>query len=294
MMHNNLTLNNPYEENFIMSPKVDFVFKLIFGDEKNKDILIDFLSAILRLPKDKFEGIELINTELLKEFKEDKKGILDVRIKTVEGKQIDIEIQVVPTAFMPERTIFYWSKMYNSQIQPGDTYDELKKCITINIVDFKCVPIDKVHTTFHLTEDEVGYRLTDVLEIHFLELPKLEEVHELKGEEEDLIEWLEFLDAKSRGEMEMLAEKNDNIKKAYTILQKVSQDKTARMAYDARQAEIMDQRTREKTAMEKGIEQGELKKAIEIAEKLLDILDDETIALKTNLSIEAVRKLRLC
>ncbi|MHC1748021.1 MAG: hypothetical protein AB9856_06465 [Cellulosilyticaceae bacterium] len=95
----------------------------------------------------------------------------------------------------------------------------------------------------------------------------------------------------------MLAEKNDNIKKAYTVLQKVSQDKTARMAYDARQAEIMDQRTREKTAMEKGIEQGieqgEFKKAIEIAEKLLDILDDETIALKTNLSIEAVRKLRL-
>ncbi len=39
---------------------------------------------------------------------------------------------------MAERTMFYWSKMYTSQIKPGDTYDKLKKCLTINIVDFKC------------------------------------------------------------------------------------------------------------------------------------------------------------
>ena len=47
----------------------------------------------------------------------------------------------------------------------------------------------------------------------------------------------------------MLAEKNENIKTAYEILWRVSKSKEARMAYEARQAEIMDQLTREKTAV---------------------------------------------
>jgi hypothetical protein len=54
------------------------------------------------------------------------KGILDVRVKTRDGRQINIEIQILPTEFMPERTLFYWSKMYVSQIKAGDTYDQLK------------------------------------------------------------------------------------------------------------------------------------------------------------------------
>ncbi len=59
-----------------MSPKVDFVFKLIFGDEKNKDLLIAFLSAVLGVPAEDFKGIEIINSELLREFAEEKKEYL--------------------------------------------------------------------------------------------------------------------------------------------------------------------------------------------------------------------------
>lgn len=73
------------KQSFIMSPKVDFAFKLLFGDEKNKDLLIELLATILKLPKENFQGIELLNTELLREFKDDKKGILDVRAKLHTG-----------------------------------------------------------------------------------------------------------------------------------------------------------------------------------------------------------------
>ena len=132
----------PMDDGFLMSPKIDFVFKLIFGDEKNKELLIALLSAILRVPKEDFEGLEIVNSELLREFAEDKKGILDVRVKTKGGKQIDVEIQILPTEFMPERTLFYWSKMYTGQVKPGDTYRRLKKRITINIVNFKCIPFE--------------------------------------------------------------------------------------------------------------------------------------------------------
>ncbi|WP_310939911.1 Rpn family recombination-promoting nuclease/putative transposase [Clostridium sp. SHJSY1] len=109
--------NRNIDNEFIMSPKNDFVFKLLFGDEKNKDLLIAFLNAILEKPNNELEDIELVNTELLREFAEDRKGILDVRAKTKKGEHIDIEIQVLYTDYMAERTLFYWSKMYNGQIK---------------------------------------------------------------------------------------------------------------------------------------------------------------------------------
>ena len=94
-----------YDDNFIMLPGVDFVFKLLFGDIRHKERLISLLSAVLRLPEEAFAGIEIINTELPRLFQEDKKGILDIRAKLSDGKQIDIEIQVLPSGFMPERTM---------------------------------------------------------------------------------------------------------------------------------------------------------------------------------------------
>jgi predicted transposase/invertase (TIGR01784 family) len=70
------------------------------------------LTDVLHTPEGELADIEIINSELLREYKEDKKGILDVRAKTKGGQQINIEIQILPTEFMPERTLFYWSKMF--------------------------------------------------------------------------------------------------------------------------------------------------------------------------------------
>lgn len=159
----------------LMQPKVDFVFKLIFGDPRHKENTIALLSAILGLPKEELADLEIINSELFREFKEDKKGVLDVRIQLRDGRQIDVEVQILPTGPMPERTLFYWAKMYAGQIKAGDSYHKLRKCITINIVDFHCTPDQRLHSSFHLTEDTTGHRLTDVLEVHFLELPRLRE-----------------------------------------------------------------------------------------------------------------------
>jgi predicted transposase/invertase (TIGR01784 family) len=289
------------DDNFIMSPKYDFVFKYIFGNEKHKDLLIALLRDILALPEEEFDGIEIINSELLKTFKEDKKGILDVRVKTKSGKQIDVEIQILPTEYMAERTIFYWSKMYTGQIKQGDTYDKLKKCVTINIVDFECTPLKKLYSSYHITEDETGYRLTDILEVYFLEIPKLFDVDIERDENDPIVQWMEFLDAKSKGVMEMLAEKNKDIKKAYDLLQIISKDEKARMLYDARQAEISDQLTRIKSAEEKGREKGReegreegaTEKAIEAAINFLRLgVNEEIVAKGTGIPIEKVIELK--
>jgi len=277
------------DDNFIMSPKYDFVFKYIFGKEKHKDLLISLLSDILAISEEEFEGIEIINSELIKEFKEDRKGILDVRVRTKLGKQIDVEIQILPTEYMAERTMFYWSKMYTSQIKPGDTYDKLKKCVTINIVDFKCTPIKKLYSSYHLTEDESAYRLTDILEIHFLEIPKLFDEEIVRDENDPIVQWMEFLDAKSKGVIEMLAEKNKDIKKAYDLLQIISKDEKARMLYESRQAEISDQLTRIKSAEEKGKLEGKLEDAISF---LKLGVNEEIVARGTGLSVEKVLEIK--
>ncbi|HEY5560579.1 MAG TPA: PD-(D/E)XK nuclease family transposase [Clostridiaceae bacterium] len=64
---------NTTEDNFIMSPKSDFVFKYIFGNEEHKDLLIALLSDILGVPEEEFAGIEIINSELLKQSNSKKK-----------------------------------------------------------------------------------------------------------------------------------------------------------------------------------------------------------------------------
>lgn len=179
--------------------------------------------------------------------------------------------------------------MYTSQIKPGDTYDKLKKCVTINIVDFKCIPLKKLYSSYHLTEDETGYRLTDIFEVHFLEIPKLFDEDIERDENDPIVQWMEFLDAKSKGVMEMLAEKNKDIKKAYALLQIISKDEKARMLYEARQAEISDQLTRIKSAEEKGA----TRKALRVAEKMLRRGDSiEDIVDMTELPKEKVLELK--
>lgn len=253
------------EENFIMLPIVDFVFKLLFGDIKHKERLISLLSSILRLPQETFAGIEISNTELPKLFNDDKMGILDIRAKLADGKQVNIEIQVIPSGFMPERTLFYWAKMYTSQIKEGDTFTNLKECITINIVDYAFLPVNKMHTQFHLTEDTTGHRLTEILEIHFCELKKLRSEMELNDMDDPSVDWMRFIGAKTKGEMEMLAQKNEAIKDAFNYLKIISQDEDKRLAYEARQMWLMDQRTREEIARE----EGEKNAKIEMAKKLI-------------------------
>ncbi|MDD4627400.1 MAG: Rpn family recombination-promoting nuclease/putative transposase [Syntrophomonas sp.] len=201
--------------------------------------------------------------------------------------------QILPTQFMPARTLFYWSKMYSSQARAGDSYAVLKKCVTINILDFKCISLNKLHSSYHLTEDETGYQLTDILEIHFLELPKLFDEAVEKDESEPVTQWMEFIDGRSKGVMEMLATKNEEIKKALSILEIVSQDEKARMIYEAREAEIRDQITRIESAreeglkegIEKGIEEGEAnalaRTAIKLLTKKFGLLPEE---LKTGIS----------
>jgi hypothetical protein len=61
----------------ILLPRSDLVFKLIFGDTRNIDILVSFLQAVLDLPADEYGEISIIDPNLRQESEDDKLGILD-------------------------------------------------------------------------------------------------------------------------------------------------------------------------------------------------------------------------
>ena len=151
----------------ILSPKLDVIFKLLFGTEGSIEILTDFLLAVLNLSPDEYDEITISNPFLPQEYKGDKLDILDVKLILKSGKVLNIEIQVDPMPFMESRIVFYVSKLITEQIHESEQYDKIKRVISIIITDHTLIKQgDKFHHQFGLYDIENQVLLTDILEIH--------------------------------------------------------------------------------------------------------------------------------
>ncbi|WP_331497350.1 Rpn family recombination-promoting nuclease/putative transposase, partial [Romboutsia ilealis] len=155
----------------LLNPKIDFVFKKIFGSEEHPEILISFLNAVLK-PQKPIVSVEIKNSDLEKEYIEDKFSRLDVKALTSNKEIINIEIQLKNEYNMIQRSLYYWSKLYEEQLSEGDRYDKLSRTVCINILDFKYLKNDRFHNGYRLKEIETNEELTDLQEIHFIEIPK--------------------------------------------------------------------------------------------------------------------------
>jgi predicted transposase/invertase (TIGR01784 family) len=90
---------------------------------------------------------------------------------------------------MCEHSLFYWSEIFYKQLEKGDTYDYLKKTICINILEFQLFADQKFWHTYHMREDKMYELLTDLEEIHFLELSKIKDFRK----NVPVTWWLEYL-----------------------------------------------------------------------------------------------------
>ena len=272
----------------LLDPKMDFVFKNIFGSEKNPKILISFLNATLK-PKDLITAVEMKNTDINKGYIEDEFSRLDVKATTSNNEVINIEIQLKNEYNMIKRSLYYWSKLYSEQLNEGEDYNILKRTICINILNFKYLKTRKFHSGYRLKEIYSNEELTDVAEIHFIEIPKLEGGTD---EKDMLVNWVEFLKDPESEKVRSLEMNIEEIRQAKDELIKMSNDDTQRQIYEMRAKTLKDKVSALNEAERKGMKKGEKNKAIEIAKSLLDVLDLETIALKTGLSIDEINKLK--
>lgn len=238
----------------LLSPKVDFVFKKIFGSEENKSVLISFLNATLK-PKKEIVSVDLKNTDIEKEYLKDKFSRLDVKATTSNKETINIEIQLKNEYDMIQRSLYYWSKIYEEQIQEGDSYSNLNRTVCINILNYNYLKNDRFHNIYRLKEVETNEELTDIEEIHFIEIPKLRELN--LNDEADMLEvWIEFLRDPESEVIRNIEMSNEAVRKAKDKLYKLSQSKEDRELYFLREKSIRDEISALSKAKEEGIEQG--------------------------------------
>ena len=280
----------------LLNPKIDFVFKKIFGSEEHPEILISFLNAVLK-PKKPIVSVEIKNSDLEKEYIEDKFSRLDVKALTSNKEIINIEIQLKNEYNMIQRSLYYWSKLYEEQLSEGDRYDKLSRTVCINILDFKYLKNDRFHNGYRLKEIETNEELTDLQEIHFIEIPKLKRF-ESTEEIVDLLEgWVEFLRDPESEVIRKLEMSNKEIREAKDELYRLSRNSKERELYYLREKSLRDEISALANAKEKGLKEG-LKQGLfegklESARSFLDILDDGTIATKLNIDVDIIKKLRI-
>ena len=283
----------------ILSPKVDFVFKKIFGNEKHPNILISFLNAVIK-PTDLIKSVQIKNTDIEKEHIEDKYSRLDIKAVTNNGEHINIEIQVKNEYNMIKRSLYYWSKMYEGQLTKGQDYDTLSRTICINILDFKYLKNDNFHNCYRLKEKNTNEELTDVMELHFIEIPKLRKLENSEDISDMLEAWITFIESPTSELIDKLEMSSDEIKEAKEELLRLSGNDKERERYEKRFESLLEQNSllanAERKGLQKGIEKGKKEGAkqekILIAKNLLDVLDDETISNKTGLSLKEIKELR--
>lgn len=285
----------------LLSPKVDFIFKKIFGSEKHPRILISFLNAIMKLEYPICQ-VEIKETDINKSFLEDKFSRLDIKATTDKGERINIEIQLKNEHNMIQRSLYYWSKLYEEQMSEGDAYEKLERTVCINILDFKYLKNDKYHTAYRLKEIETHEELTDLQEIHFIEIPKLKDVPEQV--EDMLAGWVEFLKDPESEKVRQLELSHEEMREAKDELCRISRDSKERELYEMRENSLRDKISALYTAelkgiekgmkqgIQKGIQQGIQQEKLALAKGLLDVLDDATIAFKIGITEDEVNKLR--
>ncbi|GAB3802975.1 Rpn family recombination-promoting nuclease/putative transposase [Virgibacillus kimchii] len=291
----------------LMDLKVDYAFKQFFGNEKNKDITVVFLNAILqKTERNRIKDILFENVEFGREYVDDKQSRLDLLVKTEDDKLVNVEIQFTNQYNMVKRSLYYWSKVYTEPLQKGMGYTELRPIIAINILNFDLFEqTERFHTSYHLYEDEEQFKLTNVMEFHFLEMGKL-----IKHWKEDrldpwnnaLAKWLLLLGmVDSRNgkvyediyqELEEIALEDESLRDVFQNWEELSMEQEQRQYYDARLRRIMDEEAAKREAelrIQEAERKAEQQKAESIARRLLEKgMEIENVADSTGLAKQKV------
>lgn len=161
----------------------DDVFKLVFGRESTKDVMIEFLNQVI--PDRKIVDLEFIDKEMHPAERDAKGVVYDMFCKTDSGARIIVEVQRRKQPFYPERAVYYSTFQIQRQVEAGaDAYDFLPVYV-VNILDFKMDKHDvgtDIKTVYRLYEERSRRLLTDRVTFIFIELPRfMKTIDELDG-----------------------------------------------------------------------------------------------------------------
>ena len=288
-MTQNVFEENKAKEGNLLKPKIDVVFHSLFK-AGNENITKAIISAVT---KEKIEKIDLNNDRhVLGKYPEEKLGILDLKATLDNGTICNIEIQLADKKDTAERFLYYWSRIYSSQLVRGETYKKINKVIGIIIIDYefeKTKEIENLSTKWKVKEVTTckQIELTDVLELYIIEIPKAKKILQ-KDANNKLAQWMMFLNNPNEKEVSKIMNENKEIKEAMEELEEMSKDEELRRVAELREKAIKDEANIREHAREEGIRENQLKVAKKMKEKNMDI---DTIIEITGLKEEEIEKI---
>ncbi|MDM8516205.1 Rpn family recombination-promoting nuclease/putative transposase [Desulfobacterales bacterium HSG16] len=225
-----------------IDPKVDCVFKSIFGQEENKNLLIHFLNAVLGLE----EGSRIVDVTIENPY--DEKEFIGRRQICVEGKATDekndvflIEIQSAMHSSMISGMLHTWSGVYCSQVEKNMSFANLKPLISIWIVDKDLFEdVEKYHFNFGISSPGMEANLTDD-EIHVLLLPKFKTDTAITKEEH---RWIYFFKEGRSIDYDNPPEvlETKEMKQAIEVLKRFSENQEKYLFYQRRVDALMEKK----------------------------------------------------
>lgn len=237
----------------IVKLKLDVIFKRVFGNENNKDIIAAFLSALLEIPRESIEEIYINNVELTPEYFDRKFSRLDLRME-VDGRIVNVEMQVNREDDFQERTLFYWAKMYGEELKTGEEYGLLKRTVCINIINFDLFDCEDYHSHFKVMESERHEVLSDKFAIHFFELKKIDNVKKNQAMED----WLHLINAETEGDLMEIQKTTaiPEVKNTIVMLRELSADEKVRQEAYYREKRLHDEASALGSARREGLAEG--------------------------------------
>ncbi len=177
-----------------INPFTDYGFKKIFGEEPNKDLLLDFLNELLYEEQGRIVSLTYLKNEHLSSSELDRKAIFDLYCENEKGEKFIVELQKAKQNFFKDRALYYSTFPIREQAQKADWNYELKAVYTIAILDFVFDEdkenAEKFRYDIKLSDIETNKVFYDKLTFIYLEMPKFNKsVEELEtrfdGREEE-------------------------------------------------------------------------------------------------------------
>ena len=290
-----------------INPFTDVGFKRIFGQEINKDLLIDFLNALLQGER-QVQDIHFLDKELLPEFEKDRGLIYDIYCTDARGEQFIVEMQNKEHVNFRERTLYYLSQAVARQGERGaDWKFELKAVYGVFFLNFRLTNLPrKLRTDILLSDRDTHELFTDKMRFIFLELPSF--TKEESECETDFERWIYVLKNMETLQRLPFKARNAVFQKLEQIVDIAAMSKEDRMKYDESikvyrdQLAVMEFERQKGMAegmakgMEKGMAEGIAKgahdKQLEIARNLRQMgLSAESIVRVTGLDADVVATL---
>ena len=281
--------------------KNDVIFKAFFSRKGNEKFLIDFLEALLKIKIKEIQIREEVNLEQL--AVDEKGGRLDLQAILDNGVIVNIELQLKNEYNIEQRTTYYSSKVISRETERGTDYEDIKKVIMINILNYEILPFDEyISETAIVLDKHREYEMLKGIKWHFIELPIFRRSNPDMNEK--LNQWLAIIDDSDKGMIKMAEEKNDTMKKARVEMNYLTGDEEVRRLAELREKWEMDRVSAINYATKKGEERGEQrgekrgeqrgekKKSLEIAKEMKNKgIDIELIQEITKLTKEEIEKM---